>query len=112
MTMLLTECTELRSVVGSTGLDEVSDVHGHLVDAGVVELLNVVQCALVFVSHEVDGNALTAKPTASADPVDVVFSVGGKVIVDDQRHLLAWWQREAPPGCLSSTDGTRHRFGP
>ena len=55
-------------VGGPAELDEVSDVHRHLVDARVVELLNVVKCALVFVSHEVDSNALTAKPTATADP--------------------------------------------
>ena len=49
-------------------LDEVSDVHGHLVDAGVVELFDVVEGPLVLVSHKVDGNALSAETTAAADP--------------------------------------------
>ncbi len=44
------------------GLDEVSDVHGHLVDAGVVEFLDVVQSEFVLVSHEVDGHALATDP--------------------------------------------------
>ena len=50
------------------GLDEVSDVHGHLVDAGVVEFLDVVQSAFVLVSHEVDGHALAAETTSTTDP--------------------------------------------
>ena len=49
-------------------LDEVSHVHWHLVDARVVELLDVVQRPLVVVRHEVDGHALTAETTATADP--------------------------------------------
>ena len=49
-------------------LDEVGDVHGHLVDAGVVELFDVVEGPLVLVSHKVDGDALSAETTAAADP--------------------------------------------
>ena len=49
-------------------LDEVSNVHGHLVDAGVVELFDVVEGSLVLVSHKVDGDALSAETTAAADP--------------------------------------------
>ena len=48
-------------------LDEVSDVHGHLVDARVVELLDVVQRSLVVVSHEVDGDALATEAASAAD---------------------------------------------
>ena len=50
------------------GLDEVGDVHGHLVDAGVVEFLDVVQSALVLVRHEVDGHAFAAETTTTTDP--------------------------------------------
>lgn len=49
-------------------LDEVGHVHRHLVDAGVVKLLNVVQRSLVLVGHEVDGDALAAETTAAANP--------------------------------------------
>jgi hypothetical protein len=50
------------------GLDEVSDVHGHLVDAGVVEFLDVVQSAFVLVSHEVDGHAQAAETASMTNP--------------------------------------------
>ena len=50
------------------GLDEVGDVHGHLVDAGIVEFLDVVQSALVLVRHEVDGHAFAAETTTTTDP--------------------------------------------
>ena len=53
-----------------TGLDEVGDVHGHLVDASVVELLDVAEGALVVVGDEVDGDALAAESAASTDPVE------------------------------------------
>ena len=49
-------------------LDEVSHVHWHLVDARVVELLDVVQRPLVVVRYEVDGDTLAAEATATTDP--------------------------------------------
>ena len=55
-------------VVVAWGLDEVCDVHGHLVDAGVVEFLDVVQGALVLVGHEVDRDALAAETTSATNP--------------------------------------------
>ena len=48
-------------------LDEVGHVHGHLVHARVVELLDVVQGALVVVGDEVDGHALAAETASAAD---------------------------------------------
>jgi hypothetical protein len=53
----------------STCLDEVSDIHGHLIDASVVKLLNVMQCTLVVVSDEVDGNALATKSATASNSV-------------------------------------------
>ena len=50
-------------------LDEVGDVHGHLVDAGVVELLDVVEGALVVVGDEVDGHSLAAETASTTDSV-------------------------------------------
>lgn len=58
------------------GLNQVGHVHGHLVDFRVVELLDVVQRALVFLRHEVYGHSLTTETAASSDPMNVVFSVG------------------------------------
>jgi hypothetical protein len=69
-------------------LDQVGDVHRHLVDASVVELFYVVQRALIVVSDKVDGDALAAKTAAATDSVDVVFPVGREVVVDDERDLL------------------------
>mmetsp|Transcript_20996 Transcript_20996/g.42655 ORF Transcript_20996/g.42655 Transcript_20996/m.42655 type:complete len:386 (+) Transcript_20996:219-1376(+) len=71
-----------------TSSDEVGDVHGHLLDLGVVELLDVAHVAHVVARHKVDGNALTTETPRAPNPVDVVLPVGGEVVVDDQRHLL------------------------
>lgn len=70
------------------GLDEVGDVHRHLLDLGAVELLNLTHHADVVSSDEVDRNTLTAETTTTTDTVDVVLAVGGKVVVDDQGDLL------------------------
>ena len=44
--------------------------------------------SLVLVSNKVDCHSLTTKSTTATDSVDVVLSVGGEVIVDDQGDLL------------------------
>jgi hypothetical protein len=54
-------------VVGEGCSQQICHVHGHLFDGGVVELFNVVQCTYVVLSHKVDGNALTAKTTATTN---------------------------------------------
>jgi len=69
-------------------LDEIGDIHGHFLNLSVVEGLNVLETAVILLGHKVDGHAFAAKPASSANPVYVVFPVGGQVIVDDQRHLL------------------------
>lgn len=48
-------------------LDEVGDIHWHLVDLGVVEGFDVMQYPLVVVRDEVDGDALAAEPTSTSD---------------------------------------------
>lgn len=48
-------------------LDQIGDVHGHLVDASVVEFFDVVQRSLIVVSDEVDGHSLAAETTTTAD---------------------------------------------
>lgn len=64
-------------------LDKIGHIHGHLLDRGVVERLNVPQGSLVILSHHVDGYSLSAKTTTPTNPVDVVFPVGRQVVVDD-----------------------------
>lgn len=65
-----------------------SNVHGHLLDLGAVELLDLAHHADVVGGDEVDGHTLTAETTTTTDTVDVVLAVGGKVVVDDQGNLL------------------------
>lgn len=69
-------------------LDEISNVHGHLLDLGAVELLNLAHHTDVLSGDEVDGDTLTTETTTTADTVDVVLAVGGKVVVDNQGNLL------------------------
>ena len=65
-----------------------SNVHGHLLDLGAVELLNLTHHTDIISSDEVDGNTLTAETATATNTVNVVLTVGGQVIVDDQRDLL------------------------
>jgi hypothetical protein len=69
-------------------LDEVGDVHGHLLNLGAVELLNLTHHSDVLGGDEVDGNTLSAETTTTTNSVDVVLTVGGKIVVDDQGNLL------------------------
>jgi len=48
-------------------LDEVSDVHGHLLNLGVVEPFDVAEHHDVLLDDEVDGNSLPAEATTAAD---------------------------------------------
>merc|ERR1712070_16471 len=47
----------------------------HLLDLSFVELTDVVEVLLITKVDEVDGNSLPPKPPATADAVDVVFTV-------------------------------------
>lgn len=69
-------------------LDEVSDVHGHLLDLGAVELFNLAHHADIVSGDEVDRNTLTAETTTTTNTMDVVLAVGGEIVVDDERNLL------------------------
>ena len=79
-----------RAGVHRTGpeSDEVCDVHWHLLDLSVVELLDVSEVAHVAGGKEVDGHTLTAETAGAADAVDVVLAVGREVVVDDEGDLL------------------------
>lgn len=69
-------------------LDEVGHVHGHLLDLGAVELLDLTHHADIVSGDEVDSDTLTTETATTTDTVDVVLAVGGEVVVDDQRDLL------------------------
>lgn len=77
-----------KLVMISGCLNEVGNVHGHLLDLGAVELLNLTHHANILGGDEVDGNALSAESTTTTNSVDVVLTVGGEIVVDDQGNLL------------------------
>lgn len=60
----------------------------HFINLCVVECLDVAQVTHVALGDEVDAHALSSESSGPTDAVDVVFSVGGEVIVDDKGHLL------------------------
>lgn len=55
-------------------LNEVGHVIGHFRDGGMVEVLDVLQRALVRFRYEVDGDSFTAEPAASSNPERVTGS--------------------------------------
>jgi hypothetical protein len=67
---------------------KVSNVGGQLLNHHIVEPLDVKQHPLVVTGHKVDGNTLPTKTTTTTNAMQVVLWLGGKVIVDDQGHLL------------------------
>jgi hypothetical protein len=69
-------------------LDQVSHVHGHLLDLSAVELFDLAHHADIVSGDEVDGDTLSSETTTTTDAVDVVLAVGREVVVDDQRDLL------------------------
>ena len=69
-------------------LNQIGNVHGHLLNLGAVELLDLSHHAHILGGNEVDGNSLTTETTTTTNAVDVVLPVGGEIVVDDQRDLL------------------------
>lgn len=49
-------------------LNKIGDVHGHLVDDGVVKCLNVFHDPHVVAGQQVDGHALPAESAAATNP--------------------------------------------
>ena len=49
---------------------------------------NIAQHAHVLRGDEVDGDTLPSEPTTTTDTVDVVLTVRGQIVVDDERNLL------------------------
>ena len=70
------------------GLNQVRDIHRHFFDLCVIKLLNVTQVTDISGGQEVNGNPLTTETTRTTDTVNVIFTVGRQVVVDDQTYLL------------------------
>ena len=81
--------SRVRAAAAADALDQVRHVCRHLLNGRVVEHLKLLQRAQVLNRHKVDGHTLAAEAPAASDAVDVVLAVGGKIVVDDERHLHA-----------------------
>lgn len=62
-------------------LDKISNIHGHLLNGGVVECLNVPQDPLVLVSHHVNGYSLPAKTATPTNPERRQTAAWGKCVL-------------------------------
>ena len=49
-------------------LNEISDIHWHLFNGGVVERLNVFHDPFFFIVHQTDGHPFPTKSAASTNP--------------------------------------------
>lgn len=79
-----TVCREKWGCVGNkAALDEIGNVHGHLLDLSAVELLDFSHHANILGRDEVDGYTLSAETTTTTNAVDIVLPVRGQIIVDD-----------------------------
>ena len=67
---------------------EKQKLHWHFVDLSRIILFDIPQDFHVFVLDKVDGDTFASETARSADTVNVVFTVDGQIVVDDQRHLL------------------------
>jgi len=65
-------------------LDEIGDVHGHFVDLGVVEFLNLSEELGVFLCDEINGNTFTTKTTTTTDTMKIVLQVVGEIVVNNE----------------------------
>merc|ERR1719348_662131 len=54
-------------------LNEICNIHWHLLDLRMVELLDVLHSAYVVVGHEIDRDTFSTKSSRAADAVQVVF---------------------------------------
>ena len=69
-------------------LDQISNIHWHLLDLSRVELFDVSKVSDIISSQEVDSNSLSSETSGSSDSVDVILSVGWEIEVDDKGNLL------------------------
>jgi hypothetical protein len=63
------------------------NIQRHLINLSIIELLNISQHPNILRRHKVDRNSLPTESSSTTNSVDVVFAVGGKIVVDDERDL-------------------------
>jgi hypothetical protein len=69
-------------------LEQIGDVHGHLLDLSRVVTLKLLKLGPVLLGDEVDGDTLTTETTRATDTMKVVLVGSGEVEIHDQGHLL------------------------
>lgn len=69
-------------------LEKLGDVGWHLLDLGVVELLELAERADVLISDKIDGDSLSSETSGTSDSVNVVLQVLWEIEVDNQRDLM------------------------
>lgn len=67
---------------------DLAEVKREFLDLGIVVLSEVGQELSISGGDEVDSHSLSSESTGPANPVDVLGSVGGEVVVDDEVDLL------------------------
>jgi hypothetical protein len=65
---------------------QISDVQRHFFDLSVVELFDITHHAHIVVGDKVNSNTLTTETTTTTDSVDVVFTVGGKIVATGEKR--------------------------
>lgn len=50
--------------------------------------LNITQNADILAGNEVDGDSFPSKSSTSTNPVNVVLTIAGQIVVDNKRYLL------------------------
>lgn len=55
--------------VRTLALNQVCHIDRHLLNSGVVELLDVMQCTLVFLGDEIDSDTFPSEPSSTANTI-------------------------------------------
>lgn len=82
-------------------------IGGHLVDLGVVMILDLLEETSVLGEDEVDGGSLSSESTGTADSVDVVLLLHRELVVDNETDLLDVDTSSEQVSGDKNSDGTR-----
>ena len=77
----------------SLSLKQISNIHWHLLNRGIVKRFNIHQRSLVLLSDEINRRTLTTESTTATDTMNVVLTIGRQVVVDDKWNLLYIWMQ-------------------
>jgi hypothetical protein len=90
----------------SASSSQLVEIGGHLVDLGVVMVLDLLEEACVLGQDKVDRSSLSSESTSAADSMDVVLLLHGKLVVDDETNLLDIDTSSEQVGGDQDSDGT------